>query len=114
MKLNRLKSIVNESIRTSISRPNGQYLIDPFEHYTPELEIKIDLKNKSIEPDLDGDAVEKYYRAIIDWFHEVLPKEGIPFDVIGCAILNISPNGKECIIKANEREFRSFLSYKKK
>jgi len=112
MKLNRLKSIVNDLIRTSISRPNGQYLLDPFEHYTPELEISIDLKNKTIAPDLDGDAVETYYRTIIDWFHEVLPKEGIPLDIIDYAILNITPNGKECIIKANEREFRSFLSYK--
>ena len=112
MKLNRLKSIVNDLIRTSVSRPNGQYLIDPFEHYTPELEINIDLKNKTISPDLDGDAVETYYRAIIDWFHEVLPKEGIPFDIIDYAILNITPNGKKCIIKAHEREFKSFLQYK--
>ena len=111
MKLNRLKSIVNELIRTSISRPNGQYLIDPFEHYSPELEIKIDLKNKTFIPDLDGDAVEKYYSAIIDWFHEVLPKEGIPFDIIDSAILIINPKGKECIIKAKERKFRSFFSY---
>ena len=111
MKLNRLKSIVNDLIRTSVSRPNGQYLLDPFEHYTPEIEIKIDLKNKTILPDLDGDAVDIYYNAIIEWFHEVLPKEGIPLDIIDCAILNITPNGKECIIKANQREFRSFLSY---
>jgi len=57
-------------------------------------------------------AVETYYSAICDWFHEVLPKEGILIDVIDSAILEISPNGKECIIKANEREFRSFFSYK--
>jgi len=112
MKLNRLKSIVNEAIRTSISRPNGHYLIDPFEHYTPEIEIKIDLKNKSFLPKLDGEAVETYYSAIIDWFHEVLPKEGIPIDTIDCAVLKINPSGKECIIKAKEKEFRSFLSFR--
>jgi hypothetical protein len=112
MKLNRLKSIVNDLIRTSISRPNGQYLIDPFEHYTPEIEINIDLKNKTISPDLDGDAVETYYNAISDWFHEVLLKEGIPIEIINRATLNISPKGKDCLIVANGRKFRSSLIYK--
>jgi len=70
------------------------------------------LKNKTFTPDLGGEAVETYYSAIYDWFHEVLPKEGIPIDVIDSAILIISPNGKECVIKASEREFRSFYSYK--
>ena len=112
MKLNRLKSIVNDLVRTSISRPNGQYLIDPFEHYTPEIEIKIDLKNKTFTPDLDGDAVETYYTAISDWFHEVLLKEGIPIRVINEAILTISPKGKDCFIVANGRKFRSSLIYK--
>ncbi len=112
MKLNRLKSIVNDLIRTSISRPNGQYLIDPFEHYTPEIEINIDLKSKTFAPDLDGDAVEKYYSAISDWFHEVLLKEGIPIEIISKASLKISPMGKECIIVANGRKFRSSLIYK--
>jgi len=113
MKLNRLKSIVKDLIRTSISRSNGQYLIDPFEHYTPELEIKIDLKNKTIIPDLEGDAVETYYNAIINWFHEVLIKEGIPIEVINKASLKISPKGKECIIVANGRKFRSSLIFDK-
>jgi len=112
MKLNRLKSIVNDVIRTSISRPNGQYLIDPFEHYTPELEINIDLKNKTITPDLDGDAVETYYSSISDWFHEVLLKEGIPIEIINKATLNISPKGKECAIVTNRKIFRSSLKYK--
>ncbi len=112
MKLNRLKSIVNDVVRTSISSSNGKYLLDPFEHYTPKLEIIIDLKHKTFTPDLDGDSVETYYNAICEWFHEVLPKEGIPIDVIDSAILTISPNGKECIIKAKEREFSSFVSYK--
>ena len=112
MKLNRLKSIVNDVVRTSISSPNGNYLLDPFEHYTPTIEIKIDLKNKTFTPNLDGDAVETYYSAICDWFHEVLPKEGVPIDIIDSAILNITPKGKECVIKANEREFKSFFPYK--
>ncbi|HUW89690.1 MAG TPA: hypothetical protein VMV43_04150 [Candidatus Nanopelagicaceae bacterium] len=112
MKLNRLKSIVNDIVRTSISSQNGRYLLDPFEHYTPEVKIIIDLKSKTFTPDLDGDAVETYYSAICDWFYEVLPKEGIPIDVIDSAILSITPHGKECIIKVNEREFKSFLSYR--
>jgi len=40
-----------------------------------------------------------------------LLKEGIPLDVIDQAILKINPKGKEYIIKAQGREFSSFLKF---
>lgn len=87
-------------------------MVDPYYHYTPESEIIIDLKAGTFEPELEGDDVEKYYRTIIDWFHEVLPKEGIPLDVIDKAVLKISSQGKECVIEAQGRTFTSFLKFK--
>ncbi|MFX0028534.1 MAG: hypothetical protein ACFE8B_04960 [Candidatus Hermodarchaeota archaeon] len=87
-------------------------MIDPFYHYTPEIEIIIDLKLGTIKPDLKGDDVERYYRSIIKWFHEVLPKEGIPIEVIESAILKINPKGKYCDIEAQGRKFSSFLKFK--
>lgn len=113
MKLNRLKSIINQILRESSSNSHG-YMVDPFYHYTPENEIIIDLKSKTFEPDLGGDDVESYYKSIIEWFHEVLPKEGIPIGVIDSAILKIGPKGKKCIIKAQGREFTAFMKFKKK
>ena len=86
-------------------------MVDPFYHYTPESEIVIDLKKGTFEPDLEGDDIERYYRSIINWFHEVLPKEGIPPEVIDKAVLIISSQGKECIIEAQGRTFRSFLKF---
>jgi hypothetical protein len=110
LKLNRLKSVVNQVIRESAGGSQG-YMIDPFYHYTPESEIIIDLKTGTFEPDLEADDIERYYRSIIDWFHDVLPKEGIPLEVIDKAILRINPLGKECIIEAQGRKFRSFLKF---
>ena len=110
MKLNRLKSIVNQIIRESSSDSQG-YMVDPFYHYTPENEIIIDLKTGIFMPDLTGDDVERYYKSIIDWFHEVLPKEGIPIEIIEKAILKINSKGKECIIEAQGRKFTSFLKF---
>ena len=110
MKLNRIKSIVKQVIRESSSNPEG-YMIDPFYHYTPEKEILIDLKEGTFTPNLDGDDVEKYYKFIIDWFHQVLPKEGIPIAVIDKAILKITPKGKECVIESQGRSFRSYLKF---
>jgi len=112
MKLNRLKSIVNQVIRESSGDSQG-YMVDPFYHYTPEYQIIIDLKKGSFTPDLEGDDVERYYKSIIDWFHNVLPKEGIPIEVIDKAILKINPMGKECVIEAQGRRFTSFINYKK-
>lgn len=111
MKLNRLKSIVNQLIRESSGDKKG-YLVDPFYHYTPESEIIIDLINGIFTPDSGEDDVERYYRSIINWFHEVLPKEGIPIEVIEKAVLKISPEGKECIIEAQGRQFSSSISFK--
>ena len=110
MKLNRLKSIVNQVLRDS-SRNSQGYMVDPFHHYTPESEIIIDLKTGIFEPDLEGDDIERYYRSIIDWFHKVLPKEGISLEVIDRAVLKINPQGKECIIEAQGRKFRSYLKF---
>jgi hypothetical protein len=111
MKLNRLKSIVNQLVRESLSNSHG-YMVDPFYHYTPENEILIDLKTGIFSADLGGDDVERYYTSIVNWFHEVLPKEGIPLEIIDKAILKISPQGKECIIEAQGRKFSSFLKFK--
>ncbi|MFX1567545.1 MAG: hypothetical protein ACFFCV_04165 [Promethearchaeota archaeon] len=97
-------------IRESSGDSQG-YLVDPFYHYTPESEIIIDLKEGTFTPDLEGDDVERYYKSIIDWFHEVLPKEGISLEVIDKAVLTINPQGKECIIEAQGRKFRSYLKF---
>ncbi|MFX0009929.1 MAG: hypothetical protein ACFE9R_06420 [Candidatus Hermodarchaeota archaeon] len=86
-------------------------MVDPFHHYIPEFEIIIDLKAGTFSPDMSGDDVERYYKSIIKWFHEVLPKEGIPLEIIDQAILKINPKGKECIIKAQGKEFRVILNF---
>jgi len=111
MKLNRLKSIAYNAIRTSTGDEKG-YMLDPFEHYTPEFEIEVDLITGKIRPDREGDDVERYYTAISKWFHEVLPKEGIPLDVIGKAVIKLSPKEKRCIIQAQGKEFVSSIQYK--
>ncbi|TFG15770.1 MAG: hypothetical protein EU535_00820 [Promethearchaeota archaeon] len=104
MKLSRLKSIAYNAIRTSSGDDKG-YMIDPFEHYTPEFEIETDLITSKLTPDMDGDDVDRYYTAISEWFHEVLPKEGIPIEVIDKAIIKLSPTEKKCVIQAQGREF---------
>ena len=113
MKLNRLKSIANQVLRESSSGSHG-YMIDPFYHYTPEKEIFIDLKQGTFKPELKGDDIEKYYKSIIKWFHQVLPKEGIPIDIIDKAYLKITPEGKECVIESQGRSFTSYLKFEKK
>ena len=112
MKLNRLKSVVNQCIR-STACVDRNYGFDPFYHYTPEIEIEVNLITGEFTPDMEGDDVENYYKGISEWFHQVLPKEGIPLDVIDKAIIKISPKGKECIIQAQGREFKAFVSFKK-
>ena len=104
MKLNRLKSIVNDVLRTSAATEDG-YRLDPFEHYTPEEEIIVDLINGTFSSEREGDDVEKYYRAISKWFLEALPKEGLSLEVIDKAILIISPKGKKCLVEAGGRQF---------
>ena len=111
MKLNRLKSVARDALRTSQGSKKG-YLIDPFSMYTPEIEFEIDLITANIIPDCDGDDVEIYYKEISAWFHEVLPKEGIPEEIIDKAIIKISPKEKKCIIKAQGRLFTASHEYK--
>jgi len=112
MKLSKLKSVAYNMIRTSVGDEKG-YMFDPFEHYTPEFEIEVDLITGKLTPDMEGDDVERYYTAISKWFREVLPKEGIPIEVIDKAIIKLSPKEKRCIIQAQGREFTSFIRYKK-
>ena len=110
MKLNKLKSVVNQVIKESSGDSQG-YMLDPFYHYKPKYEIIIDLITGTFKPDLEEDDVERYYKSIIDWFHKVLPKEGIPIEIIKQAVLKINPEGKECIIEAQGRKFTSFLKF---
>ncbi|MEJ2249888.1 MAG: hypothetical protein P8Y97_09535 [Candidatus Lokiarchaeota archaeon] len=86
-------------------------MIDPFYHYTPDFEILVDLKLGIYTPEVEEDDVKKYYDLIIRWFHEILPKEGIPLNIIDKAILKISAQGKECIIEAQGRRFKSFEKF---
>ncbi len=111
MKLSKLKSVAYNAIRTSTSDEEG-YMLDPFDHYTPEFEIEVDLITGRLTPDMEGDDVERYYRAISNWFYEVLLKEGIPIEVIDKAIIKLSPKEKRCIIQAQGREFSSHIRYK--
>ena len=55
--------------------------------------------------------IKRYYKSIINWFQKVLPKEGIPIEIIQKAILRITPKGKECIIEAQGKKFSSFLEF---
>ncbi len=112
MKLSRLKSVASNAIRTSRGDIKG-YMLDPFEHYTPEFEIEVDLITGKLTPDMEGDDIERYYSAISKWFREVLPKEGIPLEIIDKAIITLTPKGKKCIIKAQGREFTAYVPYKK-
>ena len=111
IKLKKLKSVAHNALRQSIAW-KGKYRIDPFEHYTPEEEITLDLISGGFSSKRDGDDVEEYYSQIYEWFHDVLPKEGIPLDVIDEAILKINSEGKECIIVSQGREFRAELKFK--
>ena len=89
------------------------YLIDPFYHYTPEIKIEVNLITGELFPDMKGVDVENYYRGISEWFYQVLPKEGIPLDIIEKAVIQLSPKEKKCIIHAQGREFKASVSFKK-
>ena len=99
------------ALRQSIAW-KGKYRIDPFEHYTTEEDITLDLISGKFSPERDGDDVEEYYSKIHEWFHDVLPREGITLDLIDKAILKISPEGKKCIITSQGREFKAELKFK--
>ena len=111
LKLKKLKSVAYNALRDSLVW-KGEYLLDPFGHYTPEEEIIIDLVTGRIYPERDGDSVEEYYSKIHEWFLEVLPKENISTDIIDSAVIKISPTGKECIIVAEGREFMTEIRFK--
>jgi hypothetical protein len=111
MKLNRLNSVVKQALRES-SRGTQGYLIDPFYHYTPDHEIVVNLKEGTFTPDLGSDDAEKYYKSIIEWFHQVLPKERIPIEIIESAILKITPIGKECIIESQGKTFKAYMKFR--
>jgi len=111
VKLRKLKSVAHNALRQSIAW-KGKYRIDPFEHYTPEEEITLDLVTGKFFPERDEDDVEEYYSQIYEWFHDVLSREGIGIDVIDKAILKINPEGKNCIINSQGREFRAELKFK--
>jgi len=90
------------------------YLQDPFIMFSPEVEYDVDLIAGKITPNCEGDDVENYYMKIAAWFHEFLPKEGIPLDIIDKAIIKITPETKKCIIQAQGREFTAEYMFKKK
>ncbi|MCK4568184.1 MAG: hypothetical protein KAU48_12840 [Candidatus Thorarchaeota archaeon] len=108
MKLNRLQSVANNAMRTSIwsHSPGG---FDPFKYNDPPWEIIVDLVAGTLSPDMEGDSVEEYYTTMSRWFHDVLKKEGIPINVIESATITITPDGgKTCEIVAQGRTFVSF------
>jgi len=111
IKLKKLKSVANNALRQLIAW-KGKHSIDPFEHYTPEEKITLNLISGEFAPERDGDDVEEYYSQIYEWFHDVLSREGISIDVIDKAILKINPEGKKCIINSQGREFRAELKFK--
>ena len=110
MKLNRLKSVVNQVIRESSGNSQG-YLVDPFYHIKPEYEIIIDLKNGTITPDSEGDDVDRYYKSIIKWFHEVLPKEGRRFGPGDDGDEAVRPRGDPREKKNNDSNNDSFKRF---
>jgi hypothetical protein len=106
MKLRRLKSIANNAVRDSIWTPETIGL-GPFSTIRPKETIIVDLINGNLTPDRKGDDVEKFYTNMSRWFHQVLKKEGIPLNIIESAKIIISPSGKECIIRASGKTFKS-------
>ena len=104
MRLIRLRSVANNALRDSMWTPEtfGNY---PFEHMKPTRKIIIDLVSGEITPDLKGDDVERYYKLMSKWFHDVLKKEGIPIEVIENATITITPEKRKCIIRAQGKTF---------
>jgi len=117
VKLNKLKSIANNAVRSSIWNPKSIGM-DPFEHIRPRGIYVVDLIRGTItlhtaddkEKLVSADDVEKYYKTMAEWFHQVLKKEGIPLDIIEQAIINITPEYKQCVIEANGKIFKSIKS----
>lgn len=114
MKLIRLRSIANNAVRSS-NWATGDVHLDPFEHIRPRATFIVDLITGTItwetidgkEKLVSNDDVENYYKAIAQWFHQALKKEGIPLDVIERAIIKITPETKQCVIVADGKTFES-------
>ncbi len=114
VKLNRLRSIANNAVRPS-NWATGEIPFDPFEHVRPRGTFIVDLITGTItletkdgkEKLVSDDDVEKYYKAMAQWFHQGLKKEGIPLDVIESAIIKITPDQKQCLIVAGGKTFES-------
>ena len=104
MKLNKLKSVAHNALRDSIWTP-APVGLEPFSMIRPKKKIVIDLINRKLDPDMQGDDVEKYYMHMADWFEQVLKKEDIPLEVIESAKIIITPEGKTCEIVAQGRTF---------
>lgn len=116
MKLIRLRSIANNAVRYSnwSTVESGSHF-DPFHHFQPRGTFIVDLITGVItwetedgkEILVSDDSVEKYYKAMAQWFHDALAKEEIPLDVIESAIIKITPDMKKCFIVAGGRTFES-------
>lgn len=106
MKLRRLKSIANNAVRDLIRTPES-IMIEPFSTIKPKETIVVDLINGNLTPDRKGDDVERFYKNMSRWFHQALRKEEIPLNIIDSAKIVISPSGKECVIIANGKTFKS-------
>jgi hypothetical protein len=108
MKLIRLRSIANNAVRDSIWNPE-LIGIEPFSIIRPQKTIFVDLIKGTLNPDMKGDAVEKFYLGMSKWFHQALEKEKIPITVIESAVITITPEGKQCTIIAEGKTFKSHL-----
>ena len=101
-KLKKLQGIANNAVEVDWRNPfHNHFISAPFT-------IKVDLINGKITPAMKGDDVEKSYKIVTRWFHEVLKKEEIPIGIIDEAIIVIEPKKKpRCIIKAEGKIYSS-------
>ena len=101
MKLKKLQGIANNAVNV------GDWYY-PFEMITPPFEIEVDLIKGRLNPNMKGDDVEKFYKGISKWFHEVLQKEEMPIEVIEKAVVQIQPSARpKCIIVAKGKTYSS-------
>jgi hypothetical protein len=101
MKLKKLQGIANNAVNV------GDWCY-PFVFITPPYEIEVDLLKGKLNPDMKGDDVEKFYKGISKWFHEVLAKEEISINTIEKAVIQIKPNARpKCVILAKGKTYSS-------
>jgi len=110
MKLNKLRSVVHNALRDSTWAQDYSGP-EPFSVVRPRGTITIDLITGEMVPDMKGDDVWAFYQQIVRWFHEVLPKEGIPIEIIESARMTITPEGKTCTVVAQGRKFEDEVRY---